>query len=85
MDFCVVTVYSLFAELDKRVAEARRLDLFEQGVGICLDGERAELDAVILLRCGWCHRRRHFRSSQSRLHIGAEGVNKESVVNEIPV
>ena len=52
MDFCVVTAYPLFAVLHKRIGEASRLDLFEQGVGVRLDGERTELDTIILLRCG---------------------------------
>ena len=81
MDFCVVTVYSLFAELDKRVAEARRLDLFEQNVGICFDSIRTELDTVVFLWSCRRYRRGRFRS-QSRFYIHPESIHALAVLRE---
>ena len=37
MDLSAKAVYPLFTVLDKCIGEARRLDLFEHGVGVCLD------------------------------------------------
>ena len=54
MDFRTAVVYPLFAVLDERVGEASRLDLFEHGIGIRLDGKGTDLDAVIFLRSGRC-------------------------------
>lgn len=72
-------MYPLLAVFDKNVREASSLDLFEHGIGVCLDRERAELDAVILLLCG-----RRFRRSRIKqlLHIGAEGVHALAVLRE---
>ena len=81
MDFCVVTVYSLFAELDKRVAEARRLDLFEHNVGICFDRIRTELDTVVFLWSCRRYRRGRFRS-QSRFYIHPESIHALAVLRE---
>lgn len=62
------------------VLEPRRLNLFELRVGVCLDGERSEQDAVILFRRGWfggfCG------GGKSGFHVGAERIHTLFVFRE---
>ncbi len=70
----------LLAVLDKGIGEASRLDLFEHGIGVCLDGISADLHMVIFLR-----RVRfsgHFRCCQSSLDLGAERIHRLTVLRE---
>lgn len=67
---------------DESIGKSSCLDLFEHSIGIGLDAERSDLDAVELF---WLRRRfgvQRFSCSQQLVHLGAKRIHGLAVFGE---